>query len=189
MTEHKFNFEHADKLWSDDRKEVLPVDRIMEKMELRKHDIVADLGAGNGYFTIPMAKYTEETVYAVDIEPRMLGLLKNQAEHEQINNIRDITAGLDDTPISENSIDKVLVSQVIHEVPSLENALNEIKRILKPDGVLFLIEFNTTESDDGPPMHIRIPSEKMTNELQESGFSTSVLELNANEYAIKAKIA
>lgn len=188
MAAHQFNFEHADKLLSKNRKEALPVDQIIEKMGLRKHDIVADLGAGNGYFTLPVAKYTEKTVYAVDIEPKMLELLRNRADHEQMDNILEMTAQLDNTPIHDQSIDKVLVSQVIHEVPNLENALKEIKRILKPNGILFLIEFHATKSSDGPPLHIRIPSEKLANMLQEFGFSTTVLEMNANEYAIKAKI-
>src|SRR5699024_226110 len=118
-----------------------------------------------------------------------LDLLAARADNAQANNIHEVTAALDSTPIHDQSVDKVLVSQVIHEVPSLEYALNEIKRILKPDGVLFLIEFHGNASSDGPPMHIRIPSETMTKSLQEAGFLPTVLELNANEYAIKAKIA
>lgn len=190
MTEHEHQFDPADagKLWSDHRQEVLPVDMVMDKMGLQKHDVVADLGAGNGYFTIPIATYTNETVYAVDLEPQMLESLKESADHEQLNNIEQMTAELDNTPIPDQSVDKVLVSQVIHEVPSLENAMREFKRILKPDGELFLIDFNLTDSD-GPPMHIRIPSDTMAGKLEEMGFSTTVMDLNPDEYAVKAKIA
>ncbi|GGK08773.1 methyltransferase type 11 [Lentibacillus kapialis] len=189
MVEQPFNVKHADKLLSEDRQAVLPVDQIIEKMGLRRHDVVADLGAGNGYFTIPFAKYTGETVYAVDIEHKMLDLLKKRADHEQLDNIHAVTTELDNTPIQDQAIDKVLASQVFHNVPSIESGLDEIKRILKPGGVLFLIEFTAAESNDGPPMHIRIPSDKMIKMLQEAGFLTTVLELNANEYAVKATIA
>lgn len=186
--DHMFKPEHADKLVSEKRQEMLPVDLIMEKMALEKHDVVADIGAGNGYFTVPIAKYTGETVYAVDAEPRMLDLLKNYADRERAATIQLMTAGMDDTPIGDGSVDKVLISEVIHHAPSLEKALAEIKRILKPDGSLFIIEFHKIDSSDGPPMEMRISPDEMTQALEDVGFSATIIELNDSEYAVKASL-
>ncbi|HET7657527.1 MAG TPA: class I SAM-dependent methyltransferase [Bacillales bacterium] len=189
MAGHRFSPEKADKLLSDDRKKHLPAEEILKKMELHKQDVAADLGAGNGYFTIPIAQYTENTVYAVDIEPKMIEMLKSRAAAEQIHNIQDVTSGLEEIPIGDHTVDKVLISFVLHEVPNIQNTLDEIKRILKPDGMLFLIEWKAVEMDDGPPLHERIPSETLGEILQKHGFTTEVLELNAANYAVKAKLA
>ncbi|MFZ3579786.1 class I SAM-dependent methyltransferase [Virgibacillus sp. DJP39] len=61
------------------RKDLLPPDKVLEHLNLNFNDTVADLGAGNGYFTIPIAKSTRDLVYAVDIEPKMLEMLKVNA--------------------------------------------------------------------------------------------------------------
>lgn len=189
MAGHRFNPDKADKLISDKRKERMPFDMIIEKMGLEQTDVVADLGAGKGYFTLPIAKFTKGTVYAVDIEPKMIEMLKERAAADHIENILDVISGLENIPIDDQSIDKVLISLVLHEVPSIENTLNEIKRILKPNGVLFLIEWEAVESQEGPPLHERIPSEKLAETLKNHGFSATILELNPAIYAVKAKMA
>lgn len=187
MAGHRFNPDKADKLLSDERKKQLPADRVLKKMDLHPQDVAADLGAGNGYFTIPIAQFTKNTVYAVDIEPKMIELLKNRAAAEQIDNIREVTSGLEEIPIGDHTVDKVLISFVLHEVPSIENTLDEIKRILKPDGMLFLIEWEPVEMEDGPPLHERIQAKSLGEMLQNHGFSATILELNPVHYAIKAK--
>jgi 16S rRNA A1518/A1519 N6-dimethyltransferase RsmA/KsgA/DIM1 with predicted DNA glycosylase/AP lyase activity len=80
MAGHIFNPEHADKLLDPKRIELLPPEKIIDELTLRNDDIIADLGAGNGFFTLPLAKNTSQTVYAVDIEPKMLELLKKRAK-------------------------------------------------------------------------------------------------------------
>lgn len=81
MVGHRFKPEKAEKLLDPKRRELIPPDKVMEILDVQKSDIVADLGAGNGYLTIPLAEQTGEVVYAVDIEPKMLELLKARAEH------------------------------------------------------------------------------------------------------------
>ncbi|HET7579710.1 MAG TPA: class I SAM-dependent methyltransferase [Bacillales bacterium] len=189
MAGHRFNPDKADKLLSDERKKRLPADGVLKKMDLHPQDVAADLGAGNGYFTIPIAQFTKNTVYAVDIEPKMIEMLKDRAAAEQLHNIREVTSGLEEIPIGDHTVDKVLISFVLHEVPSIQNTLDEIKRMLKPDGMLFLIEWEPVEMEDGPPLHERISSEKLAEILQKQGFTTEVLQLNSVNYAVKAKLA
>lgn len=188
MTGHRFNPEEADHLLSEERKKQLPYDKIIEKLNLKPTDVVADLGAGNGYFTIPMTHYTKETVYAVDIEPKMLEILKNRAAKDQIENIHYVISDLESIPIDDESVNKVLVSFVIHEVPNIENALNEIKRILKSDGIVLFVEWEAVESETGPPLYERIPSKELSQILQNNGFQTTAFRLNSANYVIQAKI-
>ncbi|UOQ93941.1 class I SAM-dependent methyltransferase [Halobacillus shinanisalinarum] len=187
MGGHRFNPEKADKLLSEDRQQQLPYKQIMDMLELSKRDVIADLGAGNGYFTIPMAGHTKEPVYAVDIEPEMIDMLKNRAAEARVNNIDYLISDLEHIPIDSQSVDKVMVSLVIHEVPSIENALTEIRRILKPGGIVLFIEWEAIETDDGPPIHEKIPSGELAETLQAQGFETTVFQLYSSHYAIKAK--
>lgn len=188
MHTHRFHPDKADKLLSEKRKEQLPFVKIRQVMELDQHDVVADLGAGNGFFTIPIAKHTEGKVYAVDIEPKMLEILKERADKEQIENIDDVVSDLENIEIDDQSVDKVLISMVLHEVPNKEQALDEIKRILNPGGIAVFIEWEAIETEEGPPFHIRIPSGKLTEILQSHGFETTIFKLSSTYYAVKAKM-
>jgi ubiquinone/menaquinone biosynthesis C-methylase UbiE len=78
MAEKRFDPSKAQVLFSEERRTLLPVEAVVQHLELVPEDVVADLGAGSGYFTIPMAKQVKGPVYAVDIEPKMLALLKER---------------------------------------------------------------------------------------------------------------
>ena len=188
MVGSRFNPDDADKLLSTKRKELLPPHKVIEILDISTDDIVADLGAGNGYFTIPIAKGTKKTVYAVDIEPKMLGMLKDNAVKEQIKNIEYVVSDLENIQLDKNLVNKVFIAFVIHEVPNIVKALTEIKRILKPGGQLLLLEWEAVETEIGPPFHERIPSEKMGEILRENGFEIEITHLNSAIYAIKAKL-
>ncbi|WP_085524389.1 class I SAM-dependent methyltransferase [Tuberibacillus sp. Marseille-P3662] len=188
MSGHRFKPENADKLLSDDRKQRLPYDQVIDRLALDPNDVVADLGAGNGYFTIPMANHTEETVYAVDIELKMLEMLKKRAKETHVENIEYVNSDLETIPMDDHSIDKVLIAFVIHEVPSVVNTLNEIKRILKPGGTVMVIEWEAVESEDGPPLHERLASKELMKVLQDHGFQATPYQLNAINYAIEATV-
>src|SRR5699024_5856201 len=125
MIEKKFNPDKAHILMSEDRKNMLQRDKLLKHLNVQTDDVIADLGAGTGFFTIPVAKYTKETVYAVDIEPKMLELLKENANTEQIENIHYVESDLDQIKLNDKSVNKVIISHVMHEVPSMERTINE----------------------------------------------------------------
>lgn len=186
--DHVFKPEHANKLVSEERQKMMPAERIIKIMDLEQYDVVADFGAGNGYFTVPIADFTKETVYAIDAEPKMLDLLKTRSDQQGVHTIKPIHAAIDDTPIDDDTVDKVLISRTIHHAPSVEKTLQEIKRILKPNGSLCIIEFYKDATIDGPPMEMRIAPEEMTQALHKVGYSTSIIDLTEAEYAVKAQI-
>lgn len=189
MIEKRFNPEKAAVLYSEERKALLPSEKIIEYLNLNKDDAIADLGAGNGYFTLPLAAKTENQVYAVDIEPRMLAFLKELAEKEGIANISYIESDLENIQLDDCSVDKVMAAFVIHEVPDPAKALREIKRILKLDGKFLLIEWEAVETEIGPPLEDKISSADMSALLGQNGFSTEVIHLNEKNYGIIAKLA
>ena len=187
MTDKRFNPDKAEVLYSEVRRAMLPVEEVITYLNLRTEDTVADLGAGNGYFTIPLAKKTESQVYAVDIEPKMLALLKVLAVKEELANIRYIQSDLEDIQLKNHTMDKVVAAFVIHEVPDMPKAISEARRILKSDGTLLVVEWEDVPTQTGPLLEDKISSQEMTKLLEQSGFFSEVIHLNESYYAIIAK--
>ena len=128
------------------RRWVQPPDKIIERSGIKPGMTVVDLGCGSGAFTTFVARVIGEQgkVYAVDIQPAMLQQLEcklAKAENQGIKNIELRQASAYGLPFEENSIDLVYMITVLPEIPDRGRALREIKRVLKPDGVLAVTEF------------------------------------------------
>jgi len=172
MAGHRFNPEKASKLVDPKRQELIHPDQVIAALEFKESDAILDLGAGNGYFTIPLAKSTKGKVFAVDIEKKMLELLKGRAEQENIKNIAYVESNLEDICLDNGCAEKGLVAFVTHEIPQLEKALDEFKRVIKPSGKLAVLDWEAIEMEQGPPLHERISSERMLKILAENGFNS-----------------
>ena len=179
---HRFNPDKADKLLDPKRRKSISPEKVITELKINKENVIADLGAGNGFFTIPLAMATEQVVYAVDIEEKMLNLLKENYISENIDNIQCVLSDLEDIRLEDGSVDKVLVAFVIHEIPNLKKALGEFKRILKPNGTLLILEWEAIEMEMGPPLHERIPSDKMKEILIENNVEPSIIHFSEAVY-------
>lgn len=185
MSDKRFDPSKANKLFAEERRKLIPPESVLAYLQVNEGDAVADLGAGNGYFTVPIAKKTGNTVYAVDIEPKMLDLLKANANDEQLTNIQYVVSDLENIQLEANVVNKVFVAFVIHEVTDINKALGEMKRILKPGGQILLLEWEAVETESGPPLDHRIPSGKMIETLKENKLQAEVIHLNPANYLVK----
>ncbi|MCM3571395.1 class I SAM-dependent methyltransferase [Neobacillus mesonae] len=183
MTGHRFKPEKAEKLLDPKRQELIPPNKVIEILEIQVSDIVADLGAGNGYFTLPLAEKTNETVYAVDIEPKMLSFLKERAVQVNRQNIQYVQSDLENIQLNDHSVNKAVMAFVLHEIPDMKKAIGECKRILKDNGRLAILEWEAVESEMGPPLHERISSDSLKQFLLENGFQPKIISLNQAMYA------
>ncbi|WP_138417374.1 class I SAM-dependent methyltransferase [Aquibacillus sediminis] len=188
MTDKKFNPEKADKLFSEERKALLPPDKLLSYLEIDSQDVVADLGAGNGYFTLPIAQKTTNTVYAVDIEPKMLNMLKENAAIASIDNIHYVESDLVTIKLEDQSVNKAMISMVMHEVSSIDQTVQEIKRIIKQDGKILIIEWKAIEMEAGPPLNHRLPAEELLEALKIANFNVEFIDLNSQHYAVEASL-
>lgn len=179
MKKHQHNLKEMQQLSrtvgyldSPERIKAFPPKELLQMLPIKKTDNILDLGAGTGYLAITAAKMVDGLVYALDMNPKMLDIIESKAQDENITNIQLVKGSIDDIPLPDNSIDIVLASLVLHEVSPLSKTLEQIKRVLKEGGYFLCVEFEKTESAlDGPPMHIRIPSANMEEELINAGFS------------------
>jgi len=131
---------------SDIRRKLQPPDKVIERSGIKHGMKLLELGCGSGAFTTFVAKAVGEQgkLYAVDIQPKMLEQLEHKLarpENRDLTNIELIQAGAYELPFEENSLDLALLVTVLHEIPDRDRALREIKRVLKPDGILAITEF------------------------------------------------
>jgi ubiquinone/menaquinone biosynthesis C-methylase UbiE len=133
---------------------------------------VCDMGAGNGFYTLEMARMVgpEGLVYAVDIQPEMLRMLSRRAAQEGLGNIRLVLGSPIDPRLPVGEIDLVLCVDVYHEFSHPEAMLTRIRDSLSEDGKLVLVEFR----GEDPAVPIK-PLHKMTKaqvraELEPAGF-------------------
>jgi ubiquinone/menaquinone biosynthesis C-methylase UbiE len=172
-----FNPESHQRLNSDERRKLIPPEKILNLMNIRNGDILLDAGAGKGYFAIPAIDFVGAggKVIAADISQQMIDLLI----HESLDSKRPHTllCATDKIPLPENSVDKILMAFVLHEVDDAVTYLKMLRRILKDNGKLFIVEWEKTDSPMGPPLHDRLGKNELKDILLSSGFIITRLEL------------
>jgi len=147
-------------------------DQLLESLELKPGQVVADVGAGNGYYALKMAKLVTDSgrVLAVDIQPEMLSLLKLRAESEGVENIEPILSTIVDPKLPKDSCDLILLVDVYHEFSHPEQMLRAMHASLKPHGQLVLAEFRAEDpSVPIKPLH-KMSKEQILKELPPNGF-------------------
>lgn len=188
MTGKRFKPGKADRLLDPKRKEIISPEQVIAHLRVKATDYVADLGAGNGYFTLPLAEAAEK-VYAVDIEKQMLDLLQKRVSEENLaGHIEYVVSSLEMINLVDHVADKAIAAFVIHEVPDLTRAFQEFKRIIKPGQQLLVLEWEAIEMDMGPPLHERISSEKMMQVFKENGLEPEIHHFHESVYGVTAEV-
>ncbi len=144
-------------------------DEVLDALRLAPTAIVADLGAGTGYFSVQIAKRVPRgKVYAVDIEPDMLRYLEERKHHEHLSVLQPVQASADAAHLPE-PVDLVLVVDTYHHIDNRTAYFAKLGESLRPDGRLAIIDFKA-DAPDGPPPEFRMPPEKVTAELEAAGY-------------------
>ncbi len=145
---------------------------LREWLAVAPGDAVCDLGCGNGYHTLPLARAVgdEGRVFAVDLQPEMLMLLRERAEEEDLGNLEYVEATVDDPRLPEASCDLVLLVDVYHELSHPVRVLDHIRRALRPGGEVVLVEFRS--EDRAVPIKLRHKMSKaqVLREMAAGGF-------------------
>lgn len=133
-------------------------DLVVHAMDLRETDVVADIGAGSGYFTFRLApRVPRGRVIAVDIQQEMLDFIVEKNQQEHAGNIQTLLGTIEDTRLAAGSVDVVLMVDAYHEFSHPWEMMRSIVRGLKPGGRVILLEYRG--EDDTVPIK---PLHKMT---------------------------
>jgi SAM-dependent methyltransferase len=144
--------------------------RVIDAVQLNSGQLVADIGAGTGYFTVRLAKApAAPKVYAVDIEPSMVEYVKQRAVREQLTNVTAVQALPGRTNLPE-PVDLVLVVDTYHHIPNRVPYFTALKAHLKPGARLAIVDFRK-DSPSGPPAEFRFTPDQISAELASAGFS------------------
>lgn len=117
--------------------------KAIRALGIKPGQVVADVGAGSGYYTVRLAKQVGPNgrVYATDIQPEMIVSLQRRIERERIANVELVQATETNPRLPDGMFDLVLMVDVYHELSRPQEVLNKLRSALKPDGRLVLIEF------------------------------------------------
>ena len=126
----------------------LKVDEVVEKLELKPGDIVADIGSGAGAFTVAFAKAVAPNgiVYAVDIDQKMLDYVGNKAKEMGLTNVRTVLGEYTDPKLPVKNVDVAFYHRVLHMIEKRQAHLNSTAEYMKPDGRIVVIDRNRVDS-------------------------------------------
>ncbi len=146
--------------------------KMRDQLQVKPGMAVCDMGCGNGYHTLPLAEMVGEKgkVFAVDVQPQMIEMLKANIAAKGIKNIEPINGLYHDPKLPPNSCDMILLVDVYHEFSHPVQMLTSMHTALKTDGQIVLVEFRA-EDDTVPikPEH-KMSKEQINKEMNANGF-------------------
>jgi ubiquinone/menaquinone biosynthesis C-methylase UbiE len=169
--------------------ELIDAGGLFHEMALRKGDAFLDVACGRGLYTLAAAEFVGNSgkLYALDLWEEGIETLVREAAARNIGNltawIRDIRDGI---PLPDRTIDACLVATVLHdfvEIGADAVAIKEIARVLKPGGLLAVVEFKKIEPPPGPPAAVRLRPEDVSTIVSAHGFKAKTqLDLGVYHY-------
>ena len=167
----------ADWLERPGREEQEGTNLLINAMKLQKDDVVADIGAGSGYFTFRISPLVPQgKVLAVDIQPEMLEMIEQKQQDEGGTNVQTILGTVDDPNLPSDSVDWVLLVDAYHEFSHPYEMMQDIADALTEDGRVALVEYRKED----PSVMIK-PKHKMTEEQAIKEMKAVGLELIENK--------
>jgi len=165
----KFDPAMASTLDAAERDVYLPDGAVTDLLELTGAETVLDYGAGTGRISLVLAeRLPKGRVVAVDESPEMIVHLSERLASVSNAEVIEITGNA--VPLDDGSVDRVLAVNLLHEVRS-ERALEEMHRLLRPDGFLLVIDWDREgPSEPGPPTHLRYKLQEAIAECEKAGF-------------------
>ena len=142
---------------------------VIMALGLKPDQVVADVGAGTGYFSMRLAHFVPQgKVYGVDTEPKMVEYLDKRARAAGLANLTAVVSTPDDAKLPEK-VDLVLLVDVFHHIEGRAAYFAKLRKSLKPGGRVAIIDFNA-RSKVGPPVAERLSPAKVKAEMRAAGY-------------------
>src|ERR1017187_7401718 len=142
-----------------------PHDVVMA-LDLKPTDVIADIGAGTGYFARRFAHHAGK-VYAVDIDEKLLAIASKDAPP----NLTTVLAAGDDPRLPERSVDTIFFCDVLHHIENRPAYYTKLARALKPGGRIVVIDFYPKPAPVGPPPSMKLSDQAVIAEFRDAGFT------------------
>ncbi len=164
-----WNRQQLARLEHPDRERTMPKEPVLAALAIAPGMHIADIGAGVGYFTFPMARVvgTQGQVLAVDLSLAARDEITLRAGHLGLPQIHALLCGAERIPIADASVDRILWHTVYHDLANLPRAIGESSRILKPGGRWVIVDWMKLDTGMGPPVGIRVARDQAETQLTE----------------------
>ena len=162
----------ADWLTRESRQREEDCETMLKALGVKPGQTVCDMGCGNGFYTLKLAELVGKrgTVYAVDIQQEMLRLLESRAETTNLKNVEPVLGSLIDPRLPEGTLDLILCVDVYHEFSHPEHMLAAMRKSLKKDGRLVLVEFRKEDPKVPIKELHKMSKAQILKELEPNGF-------------------
>jgi ubiquinone/menaquinone biosynthesis C-methylase UbiE len=145
---HVMGYQGAGWLERPERTEEERPDQVVEQMKLKPADVVADIGAGTGYFSFRIGRVVKQgKVFAVDIQPEMLAVIEKRKKDSKVDNVIAVKSEEMDAKLPDNSVDAALLVDVYHEFSFPREMMLSVVKALKPGGRVVQIEYRGEDPD------------------------------------------
>jgi ubiquinone/menaquinone biosynthesis C-methylase UbiE len=147
-------------------------DQIMDALQIGENSQVADIGAGGGWFTVRLARQVGPNgkVYAEDIQKEMIQAIDRRVQREGLQSrVKTVQGSADNPQLPPGTLDAALIVDAYHEIEHPVTLLANVRKALKPTGVVGIINFKTDGGGPGPEMDIRVGSDKVIADATAAG--------------------
>lgn len=178
MHDKRFPASQAERLDNPERHLWLPPADVIDALGVQPGQVIADVGAGTGYFTLPLSSAVgaDGKVYAIDGQQEMLAWIERKLHMTEFQNIEMLHAEASNTSLPAARCDFFFLANLWHEIEDRAAVLAEALRVLKQGGQIAILDWRTdVERIGGPPLEHRISSADALKEMQFAGFEEPVI--------------
>jgi ubiquinone/menaquinone biosynthesis C-methylase UbiE len=169
---NKTSFEDLVKLFEDSaRADWQKPDEIIDLLGNLEGKMVMDIGAGTGYFAFRLAKKGAKVI-AADVDERFIEYIENK----RVQNVTTRLVPYDNSNLKPNEVDAVLIVDTYHHIENRTDYFKIVRKGLKKNGRLMVVDFKKEETPHGPPISHRIAADDVVKELKTAGFKTFEIE-------------
>ncbi len=157
---------------------IINAEEVLKNAGIKSGDVFLDAGCGDGYISIEASKMVgkQGRVYAVDVYPESIEIVKTKIRDSDLNNMEAVLADITkNIPIDDDSVDHIMMANVLHGFVAeneVEPVMDNINRIIKSGGIFSVVEFRKIENSPGPPFNVKISPEQVTEMLAQYGYDT-----------------
>jgi cyclopropane fatty-acyl-phospholipid synthase-like methyltransferase len=148
-------------------------DKVLQALHVRAGQIVCDIGAGPGYFSLRLARLVGPAgrVYAVDVDPQILNALRDRIEKGGFKNVTPVLGTGGDPLLPERSCDLILIVDTYHHFSDRPAYLRQLVRLLKAEGRVANVDFHKRATPIGPPLEHRVAREEFLHDAAAAGLA------------------
>jgi ubiquinone/menaquinone biosynthesis C-methylase UbiE len=150
----------------------LKIDEVLSKLKLAPGNVVADLGAGPGVFSLPLAKAVLPggKVYAVEIDQEFLDHIKRKTQAQNVSNITLVLGKFSDPALPANDVDVAFFHDVLHHIEDRAEYLKNLANYVKPSGRIAVVELDPVTGSHRDDPKLRLTKEQVAAWMADAGF-------------------